>query len=68
MRRLNAKQKKMLTKLFEENGVTYVGMLNENQFNEIRNVNPHECCYQNANRFLQDRVFDSRLKGCTNAN
>lgn len=50
MRNLSVKQKKALKELF--NRTHDVDQIDE--FDRIYDMNPHECYYQNAQRFLQD--------------
>ena len=53
MRKLNARQKKMLTKMVDQ-GITLTWDMTNDQYNEIESVNPHETFGSNADRFMHD--------------
>ena len=56
MRNLNAKQKKMLTKMVEQ-GFTSTRDMSEEQYDEIAEVNFHETFWCNADRFMMDLIM-----------
>lgn len=69
MRELNNKQKKLLDQFiqqyYEGSGGTYplfVDNINPFLWAEIVELNDHETLYQNANRYIMDRVLEIRYK------
>jgi hypothetical protein len=60
MRNLNAKQKKILTEQFESYCIRTVEDLDEQEYDEVYNVNPHENFDSNADRFLYDLYIERK--------
>lgn len=68
MRKLNAKQKKLLDKFIKEyhegSGGQYplsVDNMNPLAWAELEQANDHETLYQNANRYIGDIIFKIKL-------
>ena len=59
MRKLNAKQKKLLTELVDQ-GITLTWDIPNEQYEAINNANYHESFGSNADRFMQDLVFERK--------
>ena len=63
MRTLNNKQKKSLTKVFENQTDHLFGRIPAVELDAIEAMNPHETFYQNAERFYADLYVDRICNG-----
>jgi hypothetical protein len=58
MRNLSVKQKNALKELKDASyGIVLIEDLNADEIDRIESMNPHECFFQNANRYLNDLEF-----------
>ena len=63
MRQLSKRQKKAIKTWFNENcdspsGITGIGDMPDELYTKIERLNPHETFWQNANRYIMDKVMD----------
>lgn len=68
MRKLTAKQKKMLkasvTKYYNDHHEFPIDVFDLPDNLEIDNINPCELFWQNANRFMQDEIYKIMVGTC----
>lgn len=64
MRQLTAKQKVLLTKIFNNNPTTVYSVddLTAEEWQKVESINDTEILWQEVNRFLSDLFFDYKYK------